>query len=288
MHKDKFNEEFSFPIYEDIADLPFGEHPSVLKEGVAGICLEGSATVEIFERRCPVVKNNLLVLFPYVQTSLKDVSGDFRIRFFKVSADFFNDIMSGLVNMTLEFYFYMLCHCTYPLNENEVERFLHFLELIRIRAGYPLEYLRKDAVLQMLRPMYYDLYAAYQVSLGSGQKRKYSTKERIAFQFAHLVIENYTVSRELSFYADKMNLSSKYLSQVVLSVTGRSAQEWISRYTIHAIKTYLQNFSLDIKEIVALVNFPSQSNMSRYFKHYTDMSPTQYRNSLCGQYDPEQ
>ena len=119
MHKDKFNEEFSFPIYEDIADLPFGEHPSVLKEGVAGICLEGSATVEIFERRCPVVKNNLLVLFPYVQTSLKDVSGDFRIRFFKVSADFFNDIMSGLVNMTLEFYFYMLCHCTHPLNENE-------------------------------------------------------------------------------------------------------------------------------------------------------------------------
>ncbi len=34
--------------------------------------------------------------------------------------------MSGLVNMTLEFYFYMLCHCTYPLNENEVEAFPAF------------------------------------------------------------------------------------------------------------------------------------------------------------------
>lgn len=63
-------------------------------------------------------------------------------------------------------------------------------------------------------------------------------------------------------------------------VTGQTAKDWIIEYTILELKSLLRNTQLDIKEIVKRTNFPSQSVMSRFFREYTGMTPSEYRNSI--------
>lgn len=99
------------------------------------------------------------------------------------------------------------------------------------------------------------------------------------------MIENYTVSRELSFYADKMNLSSKYLSQVVLSVTGRSAFGVDLRYTIchqDVPAKFLSRYQRDSR-----IGRFLQSNMS-VISNITRTCRPLSTGTTCGQYDPEQ
>ncbi len=282
MRQKESRQDFQFPIYGEVSDLPFDEIPAFLKEGVAGICLEGSATVEVFGHPHSVGKNDLLVLFPYIQACMKERSSDFGMRFFKVPASLFHDIMSGLYALTLDFYFWMQRHCTYRLTDNEVARFLHFLDLVRMRAEHPLRWFRKDSVIQILHVFYLDLYVAYQARPAAQKKIAYSHKENIAYRFIGLMMEHLPESRELLFYAQKMNLTPKYLTQVMSEMSGRSAQEWIISFTLYAIKGHLQNFDLSVKEVAALAGFPSQSNMSRFFKHYTGISPTGFRNTFIG------
>ena len=59
--------------------------------------------------------------------------------------------------------------------------------------------------------------------------------------------------------------------------SGRSAKEWIVEYTILEIKALLRDSSLEIKEVVSRTNFQSNSVMTRFFREYTGMTPTEYR-----------
>ena len=63
-------------------------------------------------------------------------------------------------------------------------------------------------------------------------------------------------------------------------VVNRSAKEWIVEVTIMEIKALLQDPSLDIKEVLNLLKFPCQSMLSRFFRKYTGISPTMYREQI--------
>ena len=102
----------------------------------------------------------------------------------------------------------------------------------------------------------------------------------MVYDFFCLVLEHYQKNSEVTFYADKLNVSPKYLTMVVYSLTGRSAKSWIVEYMILEIKALLRNCSLDIKEVVSRTKFPNQSLLSRFFRKYAGMSPTEYRNSI--------
>lgn len=47
-----------------------------------------------------------------------------------------------------------------------------------------------------------------------------------------LLKEHYTSERNIGFYADKLCLSPKYLSQMVLAASGRHVKDWVQDYVI--------------------------------------------------------
>ncbi len=60
----------------------------------------------------------------------------------------------------------------------------------------------------------------------------------------------------------------------------QSARDWIVYFTIFEIKALLRESAMDLKTIVARVNFPDQSTLSRFFRRYTGMSPSRYRKNI--------
>lgn len=51
------------------------------------------------------------------------------------------------------------------------------------------------------------------------------------FDFFRLVIEYHTIYRDVAFYADKMGISTKYLTMLITENSVHSAKEWIVEYT---------------------------------------------------------
>ena len=87
--------------------------------------------------------------------------------------------------------------------------------------------------------------------------------------------------RELSFYAEKLNLTTKHLSRVVKEASGKSAMEWIEKYVILDAISQLHSSNVSIKEVAYRLNFPSQSCFGKYFNRVVGVSPTTYRERQC-------
>ena len=96
-------------------------------------------------------------------------------------------------------------------------------------------------------------------------------------QFIKLAINDHTREHLVGYYADKMCVTPKYLSKIVKEASGRSVPEWLNELLILDAKNMLRHSDMTIKEISALLNFPSQSFFFRFFKNHTGLTPTQYR-----------
>ena len=106
---------------------------------------------------------------------------------------------------------------------------------------------------------------------------KQTRQEELVEQFTNLVHENYRRERETAFYAERLNLTPKYLSQVVKTATGKTASEWINDFVILEVKALLKSTNMTIQQICYELNFSSQSFFGKYFKRIAGMSPKMYR-----------
>ena len=99
-------------------------------------------------------------------------------------------------------------------------------------------------------------------------------------RFMSLVAENFKTQREIGFYADKLCVTSKYLSTMLKQETGMTALDWIEKHVVLYAKSCLTSTSMSIQEISDELDFPSQSVFGKYFKRVEGMSPKAYRQSL--------
>ena len=94
-----------------------------------------------------------------------------------------------------------------------------------------------------------------------------------------LLSENYREQRNVEFYADKLNISSKHLSRVIRNFTGKSVHQWIDEFVALEIKNLLKYSNMSIQQISYHLNFPNPSFMGQYFKRITGMTPGDYKKS---------
>ena len=87
----------------------------------------------------------------------------------------------------------------------------------------------------------------------------------------------YREHREVSYYADCLCVSPKYLSEVSKKVSGYAANYWINRYTILDITRLLRDKSLTFVQISDMFGFSSPAYFSRYVQQNLGLNPTDYR-----------
>ena len=105
-----------------------------------------------------------------------------------------------------------------------------------------------------------------------------SRQEELFKRFIQLVHKHCTTQREVSFYANKLFITPRYLSTVIQNVTNTTAKSIIDKHVILEIKVLLKSTNLSVQEISNQLCFPDQSFFGRYFKKHTGLSPLQYRN----------
>ena len=96
-------------------------------------------------------------------------------------------------------------------------------------------------------------------------------------RFMMLLERDYKISRDVNYYAEKMNISSKYLTNIVNQVTGHTPKTIIDQYVILQLKMHLKRTTQSIKEMAWEFHFADVSFFCRYFKKHTGLTPQQIR-----------
>ena len=98
-------------------------------------------------------------------------------------------------------------------------------------------------------------------------------------RFMKLLSENYMTQREVGWYADKMNLTPRYLTTTIRKVSGHTVSGWICMFIIKDAKYLLKHSDMTVQQVAYELNFPNQSFFGKFFRKHTGMSPGKYRAS---------
>jgi hydroxymethylpyrimidine/phosphomethylpyrimidine kinase len=104
-----------------------------------------------------------------------------------------------------------------------------------------------------------------------------SRSEELYNQFLDAVEKYYSHYADVSFYAEELNVSARYLGQVTRKIAGRSPKAIIDERIISEISTLLSSTNRPLKDIAQSLGFSSQAHLSRFFKKRKGISPSEYK-----------
>ncbi|RAJ80291.1 AraC-like DNA-binding protein [Chitinophaga dinghuensis] len=103
----------------------------------------------------------------------------------------------------------------------------------------------------------------------------------ISLHFRELVQQHHLKQRQVSYYAEKLNITENYLNKVVKQATGKPPKQWINEVNILHSQILLQDGSRDISSVAFELNFQSPNYFARLFRQVTGESPTNYKKRVA-------
>lgn len=275
---DLFVAEMHYETKMDIIEYPCRFHGYM-----AFFCIKGEFEVEINLKKFTIRKDSMFIYTPgnIVRVTNIDPQEKESVHFVVVAIS--EDMMSStrfdfskLYNESLR----LLESPCVVINENERELCRKYFDLIQEVSKIRMPNMR-ESVAALISSIFYLMGAMWTDRLTAAKKNggeEVSTRSKIVLEdFLMLVRDYHTKERSLSFYADKLYLTPKYLSKLIKSVSGKSAHEWIDSFVILEAKNLLKYSDMSIKSIVYELNFPNQTTFYRFFKTKTGMTPSEYR-----------
>lgn len=130
-----------------------------------------------------------------------------------------------------------------------------------------------DTVKHLLAAFLYKLNGA----LKPANKTQPEWKSDILRKYELLVSENFRSEQQVSFYADKLNISANYLNAVCKTNLDKSAKSLINERILLEAKRLLLHSNLNIEEISRYLDFKTSSYFIRFFKKYGGQTPLRFK-----------
>lgn len=167
-----------------------------------------------------------------------------------------------------------------PLRSESLRFFTDGYRLLR--QAIADEYLtgRNDVVKGIIQALAASLLSEFDRVRQTGQIPCMPRSEQLFQQFLTLVRQHYAEHHEVSYYADRLCITPKYLGLVVRQVTGRRPVEWIRDHIILDARAMILSGNYTIQQVSDMLNFPNASFFGRYFREHVGCSPGQYGRRL--------
>lgn len=166
------------------------------------------------------------------------------------------------------------------LNEADCDRMQKAFELALATVANDAQTpFRDDVVQTMIKLLLYKVceIVATQNRISEVSNTATSRSEEYFRRFIRELTEHYLERRNVTYYADQLCISSRYLTTIVRRVSGHSVTDWMNRYVMMEARYLLKYSEMSIQEIAYRLNFPNQSFFGKYFKQHAGVSPSAYR-----------
>lgn len=267
------NEDFI--IFNDQKSMPIHYSPTRLETTVFSVCLAGYTRIMVNMQEYYVSPGTILIALPDQIVQTLEISDDYQCTCIALSRSYSDEVYAKLKVM-LPFFFYTKEYPCLSLKGNELNFIMEYYNMFWERLNDEMQDIPREVLISLLVAMFYEIYNIYRNRQPRSMDRK-NRKEVLFDHFMRLLSAHYKRERSVNFYAKELFLTPKHLSSVVKSVSGRTAGEWIDNFVIFEAKSLLKSSQKNIQEISDELNFANQSFFGKYFKHYTGMSPKDYR-----------
>lgn len=262
-------------LSEKLTTLAINAQPRRMTFILVALCTEGNAQFTIDTQRHDVKKNDIIVISDRHIIDDYTASDNANGLAMMMSVNFFYEVINDVRDVSLLFLF-SRNHPVVSLNEDEVQTFKEYFFFLKKKVADTTNHFKRDLVRTMVLAMFYDLsnviYRVQQV-----ENKRQTRADDIFTRFIKLVEDNYKKERRVSWYAEQLTITPKYLSETVKSVSKHTPNEWIDKYVTLEARVLLKTSTLSIKEISDELNFPNQSFLGKFFKEHVGMSPSAYR-----------
>ena len=201
-------------------------------------------------------------------------SDDFEADFLIASGDFLARFNPEMVWASKGFIFIRF-NPSFHLHKESLRLMNDDFSLFRQRLDMSESPFKEEVVGRVMQIFLYDLWTVYSSEMS--QMETNDNAARIFLRFLSLAQQDCRQQRDVAYYADKLCITPKYLSQVSRSVSGLPASEWITYYATFELVSLLNDQSKTLTEVADLMRFESASHFSRYVKKLLGKSPSEYR-----------
>ena len=242
------------------------------------LCTAGEGSF-VFNEHCYHIMKNDLVVIP-MPDRIKNLAAhpDMLVEWFAADYKFLQNLLpsnnysiGGCISLNRD--------PVISLNDEQARRMLEDFHRLRDRMGDRDLQFYHQLMGSLCLTMMYDIFEAHaqrEATDTHTDRTAYIVKQLMAL----LATGVCQTERDVSYYAERLNVSPKYLSATVKRVTGHSVTSYIDRHAIPILKDYLNDDRLSLTQIAERMNFTSLSYFSRYCSKHLGQSPSEYRRSL--------
>jgi len=237
------------------------------------ICIKGKTEGSINLKKYHTDGACFITVLPGQIMEYKFISDDFSGLFIIMSPKFTDSLISNVADR-LPLFLSVLDNPIITLDENALEGMINYFDLMKKVIQVKDHPYRLETVRYLTLAFFYGA-GVYLHNVS--ENRKMTRREIIVEKFLKLAQNNYKRERGLEFYAQKLCITTRYLSKVIKETSGKPANDWIDEYVTLEAKALLKSTEMTIDQVSEELNFPSQSFFGKYFKRVTGMSPKEYK-----------
>lgn len=241
------------------------------------VCKRGGFRFSIGSEIFDVVAGETVFLSDDAVFCILDVQKELEVYIFFYSVELIRGLLGNQVQQ-MQLYVRMSPAEHYVWCTHQEEDLIQYMDLFKGMAGdveegnYFLLYEQRLLLLSLT----YRLCSIFQ--------RKFLLQEAVSqrrtdvfLQLIELIDRYYMKERGVAFYAEKLGLTPRYVSELSKSVCGYTAQELVFKTIIRRCITVLKSSTRSVAKISEDFNFANPSSFGTFFKKQTGFSPRRFR-----------
>ncbi|RIJ45709.1 AraC family transcriptional regulator [Maribellus luteus] len=240
---------------------------------------QGRLTVRYRQEKHVISACDMLLLNRLVVVELLEVSPDAEMLMIAMGNDFQHRVPVRFNKLDMIQYFATSPALQLSFSENEFNDIWEIVRIMEDRQHHTGFVFTIDLLHTLLVSVSYMM--AKQISENLPLKNgSDSRREKLTVEFIRLLHVHFRQQHNLSFYAQRLRVTSKHLSESLKKVTGFTGRELINMALVCEAKVLLVNDNLKVAAVSEQLNFSDQFAFSKFFKRLTNTNPTEYSRGL--------
>lgn len=242
--------------------------------GVQILCTCGTCILSTGAQQFHLREMSELIFWGGSIMQLMEASDNFHVRLLLYPKKIF---LQAAISLDTTYFNYMREFPQYDHGEESWKNVTLWIDMAQLLFSRPSPAFRERLELNFLQSMLMWIFSSIPDTYVS-KAESYTRKQLLFHKFMHLIHEHAAQMHQVSFYAEQLCISPRYLNEITLSFSnGKTPKALIDEQLTAELKVLLNNPALSIAEIASLCHFPDSSYLSRFFKKNTGIAPKAFR-----------
>jgi AraC-like DNA-binding protein len=243
------------------------------------LVIDGTARVRLDNVDYTLRKNSLMVVSPRTIRDLSHFSTDVTVMGLIFTRSFVTRLGVKEQEAPLGDVFSIQHNPYFLLEQADADTLAALLRLLSAKCAKAHEApYAEDVIRHHFMAFIYELASHLQPPVV--RKIKRTRKEELHLRFQQMLADHVRQERSVRFYAAKLYVTPKYLTETTKEVTGKTAGELIDEMVMREAKLLLNDTALSVTDIAGELHFSDQFFFRKFFKRHQGLTPTEFRRAV--------